>query len=76
VSLDKSLKGTSLLARSRNVLTRAERIAQLQLEDRWKEGQSPLALPKVRVMKVVTGKKKKKKKKEEEEEGAEGTAAT
>jgi small basic protein (TIGR04137 family) len=68
VTIDKSLKGGGRLVRSRNVLKRGERIARLQIEDRWEEGQSPLGLPKVRVIKTVVGKKKKKKKKEEDED--------
>ena len=68
MTIDKSLKTKGRLVRSRNVLTRDERIAQLAFEERWQEGQSPFGLPKVRVMKTVTGKKKKKKAKEEEEE--------
>ncbi len=47
-------------------------MAQLKEADRWKEGDSPLGLPKVRVYKLSM--KKKKKKKEEGEEGAEGAA--
>jgi small basic protein (TIGR04137 family) len=68
VTIDKSLKRGSRLVRSRNVLKRGERIARLTIEDRWEEGQSPLGLPKVRVIKTVVGKKKKKKKKEDEDE--------
>ncbi len=68
VTIDKSLKRGSRLVRSRNVLKRGERIARLQMEDRWEDGQSPLGLPKVRVIKTVVGKKKKKKKTEEEDE--------
>jgi len=67
VTLDKSLRRKNRLRRSRNVLNRGERITQLQNEDRWKEGQSPVGLPKVRVIKSTIGKKKKKKAKEEEE---------
>jgi small basic protein (TIGR04137 family) len=66
MTIDKSLKRAGRLARSRNVLSRGERIRQLQMEDRWQEGQSPFGLPKVRIMKTVVGKKKKKKAKEEE----------
>lgn len=65
MTLDKSLRRSGRLARSRNVLKRHERIERLQFEDRWEEGQSPLGLPKVRVMKTVLGKKKKKKAKED-----------
>jgi small basic protein (TIGR04137 family) len=57
------------MVRSRSVLSRAERLARLQSADRWKEGDSPLGLPKVRVYKLSM-KKKKKKKEEEGEEGA------
>ena len=67
MSIDKSLRGGGRLARSRNVLKRAERIEKLKEEDRWVEDRSPYGLPKVRVVKVVTGKKKKKKKDEDEE---------
>lgn len=70
MSIDKSLRRKNQLARSRNVLTRGERIKQLQTEERWTEGRSPYGLPKVRVMKVV--KKAKAKAKDEAEEGAEG----
>ena len=45
-------------------------IARLTEADAWKEGDSPLGLPKVRVGKLTMKKKKKKK----EEEGAEGVA--
>jgi len=69
VTIDKSLKRKGRLARTRNVLKRGERIAQLRAEERWQEGQSPLGLPKVRVIQTVLGKKKKKKAKEEEAEG-------
>lgn len=68
MSLDKSLRSKSRLARSRNVLKREERILQMKAQDRWEDGQSPLGLPKTRVVKTVVGKKKKKKAKEEEAE--------
>lgn len=60
VSLDKTLKIRLGSSRSRNVLTRGERIARLQEEDRFAAGRSPFGLPKVRVQKALTGKKKKK----------------
>ena len=72
MTMDKSLRIRRGLVRSRSVLSRAERLARLKEADRWKEGDSPLGLPKVRVFKLAMKKKKKKK----EEEGAEGTAAT
>ena len=71
MSIDKSLRRKNTLARSRNVLTRGERIKVLQDEERWQDGRSPFGLPKVRVLKVVT-KKKGKAKEEKAEEGAEG----
>jgi small basic protein (TIGR04137 family) len=71
MTMDKSLRIRRGLARSRSVLTRAERLTQLKEAERWKEGDSVLGLPKVRVFKLAMKKKKKKK----EEEGAEGAAA-
>jgi small basic protein (TIGR04137 family) len=71
MTMDKSLRRRSALIRSRNVLTRDERIERLKASDLWEEGRSPLGLPKVRVHKLTM--KKKKKKKEEEGEG--GAAA-
>jgi small basic protein (TIGR04137 family) len=68
MTMDKSLKVRAGLARARSVLTRAERIDRLKATDRWKEGDSPCGLAKVRVYKLAV---KKKKKKKEEEEGAE-----
>jgi small basic protein (TIGR04137 family) len=73
MTMDKSLRVRRGLVRSRSVLSRAERLAQLKQADRWKEGDSPLGLPKVRVYKLAM--KKKKKKKEEGEEGAAEGAA-
>lgn len=72
MTLDKSLKVRRGLIRSRSVLTRAERLLKLQESERWKTGDSPLGLPKVRVAKLAMKKKKVKK----AEEGAEGAAAT
>lgn len=66
MTIDKSLRGGSRLVRSRNVLTRGERIARLQAEDRWLPGQTPTGLPKVRVIRTVVGKKKKKKAKDDD----------
>ncbi len=67
MSLDKSLKSKGALARHRNVLTRAERIEKLKEEDRWKEGDDPLGLPKVAHRKSSAGGKEKKAAKKEEE---------
>ncbi len=74
MTMDKSLKVRAGLARARSVLSRAERIERLKASDRWKEGDCPLGLAKVRVYKLAM-RKKKKKAKGEEEEGAEGAAA-
>lgn len=71
MTMDKSLKSRAGLARSRSVLNRAERIQRLQTADRWREGDSPFGLAKVRVYKLAV---KKKKKKEKEEEGADAAA--
>ena len=68
MTIDKSLQRKGRLARSRNVLTRPERIEKLQSDELWTENQSPFGLPKVRVFKVAVGKKKKKKAKEEGDE--------
>jgi small basic protein (TIGR04137 family) len=71
MTIDKSLKVKRGATRNRSVLTRVERLEKLKEADRWKDGDSPLGLPKVRVRKLIM---KKKKKKKEEGEG-EGTAA-
>ena len=73
MTIDKSLRVRRGMVRTRSVLNRAERLERLKATDRWKEGDSPMGLPKVRVHKMAL--KKKKKKKEEEGEGAEGAAA-
>jgi small basic protein (TIGR04137 family) len=66
MTIDKSLKIRAGAIRNRNVLTRAERLAKLQDADRWKEGDSVLGMPKVRVQKISLKKKKKVKGKEDE----------
>jgi small basic protein (TIGR04137 family) len=71
MTIDKSLRVKRGATQNRSVLTRVERIVRLREADRWKEGDSPLGLPKVRVRKLTM---KKKKKKKEEEEGATGEA--
>lgn len=70
MSLDRSLRIKSSLQRHRNVLSRAERIEQLKVQEKWREDQSALGLPKVGHRKARAGKKKAK------EEAAEGAAAT
>jgi small basic protein (TIGR04137 family) len=71
MSIDKSLRRKNTLERARNVLTRGERIKMLMNQERWKDGQSPYSLPKVKVVKIVV----KKAKKAKEEEKPEGEAA-
>lgn len=77
MTIDKSLKRKGLLARSRNVLSRGERLEILKEAERWKEGQPVLGLPKTRIVKIATGKKKKAAKKEEgdDKKAAKGAAA-
>lgn len=60
MSIDKSLRGGSRLARSRNVLSRFERIAKMKEAEKFPEGRDPYGLPKLRVVKPTIGKKKKK----------------
>ena len=59
MTIDKSLKIRKGVSRSRNVLTRVERIEKMQSQDRWTDETAPFALPKIRVYKVVLKKKKK-----------------
>jgi small basic protein (TIGR04137 family) len=70
MTMDKSLRVRKGSSNARGVLTRAERIAKLKEQEVWKDGRSPIGLPKVRVQKTAMKKKKKAK-----EEGAEGAAA-
>ena len=65
MSIDKSLKRKTTGVRNRSVLKRSERILTLQDGEKWKEGQSPFGLPKVRVIKSVLKKAKKEKTEEE-----------
>ncbi len=67
MTIDKSLKIRRGAIANRNVLTRFERVAQLEAKDRWHEGDPILGIPKVRVQKVTLKKKKKVKKAEDEE---------
>jgi len=72
MTIDKSLKVRAGLVRNRSVLKRSERLMKLQEMDRWSEGESPLGLPKVRVLKLSFKKKKKVKKEDEAETDASG----
>jgi len=55
MSLDKSLKKTGSLARARNVLSRAERLALLQEDDRWKPDAGVYNLPKTKYRRLAPG---------------------
>ena len=59
MTIDKSLRVRTGMMRTRNVLTRAERIEKLKAADRWLDGDSVHGLPKVRVQKLALKKKKK-----------------
>ncbi len=66
MTMDKSLKVKAGAIRSRNVLTRAERVARLKELDKFSEDNPIVGMAKVRVPKVSLKKKKKVKKAEEE----------
>ncbi|EMI47183.1 hypothetical protein RRSWK_00189 [Rhodopirellula sp. SWK7] len=63
--MDRSLKVQAGAIKSRNVLTRAERIARLKELDKFDENASIIGMPKTRVQKISLKKKKKVKKAEE-----------
>ena len=69
MSIDKSLKSKGLLARHRNVLTRAERVEYLKEAGDWSDDASPFGLPKVVHRKANVGKKEKKKDVDTAQEG-------
>ncbi|HEU4395608.1 MAG TPA: small basic protein [Planctomycetota bacterium] len=70
MSVHKSLVVRSALARARNVFSRAERLAKMTEEGKWKEGESVYGLPKLKTRAKVRKVKKEKK----PAEGAEGAA--
>ena len=70
MTIDKSLKIKAGAAKTRNVMTRAERLQKLMDTDRWKEGDPVYGLPKVRVPKISLKKKKKAKKADDTEDSA------
>jgi small basic protein (TIGR04137 family) len=55
MSLDKSLKKGGGLTRARNVLTRPERLAVLQEDDRWTESAGVFNLPKTKYRRLAPG---------------------
>jgi small basic protein (TIGR04137 family) len=65
--MDRSLKVQAGAIKSRNVLTRAERVVRLKELDRWQEGMDVVGMPKVRVLKVSLKKKKKVKKEDSDD---------
>lgn len=65
MTIDKTLKIKAGSVKTRNVLTRAERMERLLKEDRWSEGDQAYGLPKVRVVKISMKKKKKVKKEDD-----------
>ena len=66
MTMDRSLKVGAGAIKTRNVLTRAERIERLKVLDRFNEEEKIIGMPKVRVPKVSLKKKKKVKKAEED----------
>ncbi len=68
MTMDRSLKVQAGAIKSRNVLTRAERIARLKELDKFDEEKSVVGMPKVRVLKVSLKKKKKVKKAEDDKD--------
>jgi small basic protein (TIGR04137 family) len=55
MSIDKSLRKSGGLTRSRNVLTRAERLAVLQEDERWTASQGVYNLPKTKYRRLAAG---------------------
>jgi small basic protein (TIGR04137 family) len=55
MSLDKSLKKASGMTRARNVLTRAERLAILQEDDKWTADKGVFNLPKTKYRRLMPG---------------------
>jgi small basic protein (TIGR04137 family) len=74
MSIHKSLKLKNTLERQRSVLTRWERIEKLMEQDRFKDGDSVVGLPKVRT-KFKVRSRKSIKREEAEKRAAEDAAA-
>ena len=55
MSIDKSLKKGGGLSGARNVLTRPERLALLQEDDKWKPVQGVYNLPKTKYRRLAPG---------------------
>ncbi|MCC9640755.1 small basic protein [Rhodopirellula sp. JC740] len=65
MTMDRSLKVQAGAIKTRNVLTRAERVERMKELDKFDEEQSIVGMPKTRVLKVSLKKKKKVKKADE-----------
>jgi small basic protein (TIGR04137 family) len=74
MSLHKSLKSKDTLVRRRNVLTRSERVERLREDEKWEDGTSVFALPKVKPLIIVAPSAPKGKPVEEGEAETEGGA--
>lgn len=66
MTIDKSLKVKAGSVKNRNVLTRAERLAQMKAQGNWDDESTILGMPKTRVRKISLKKKKKVKKGDED----------
>lgn len=55
MSIDKSLKKSSSMGRVRNVLSRAERMAVLQEDDKWTAAVGVYNLPKTKFRRLAPG---------------------
>ena len=55
MSMDKSLKKASGLVRARNVMKRGERLAALQIDERWTPDQGVYNVPKTKSRKLPPG---------------------
>ena len=73
MTMDRSLKVKAGAIRTRNVMTRAERIARLKELDRFDPEASVVGMPKVRVVKVSLKKKKKVKKADDDKDESSGS---
>jgi small basic protein (TIGR04137 family) len=55
MSMDKSLRKAGGLARARNVLRRAERLALLQEDEKWQPAKGVFNLPKTKFRRLAPG---------------------
>ena len=58
MSMHSSLKAGDSLAVQKSVLKRIDRIKKMQADSNWEDDSSVVGLPKVKIVKVKTGKKK------------------